>query len=531
MQGLATQFCVITLLTAFIWLSVALAATPAGSVIRNQASATYKTEDGVERTTTSNVVETLVRQVADLQINQGQLDFAIAGGEITFPHVITNTGNGPDSYTLTTLQLGSDDFDYVGIEIYADANHDGVADNSNPITQTQSIAAGDDFAFVVVASIPTGALADEQGKLRISAQSNFNTSVVQSNDDTAQIRDGAVITLSKSMNIQEGDSTSGPFTVTLNYRNEGTSTATDVVLIDRLPDGMVYEMNSARWSETDTLVLSDNNPLDSQGTAPNTIRFCSYRADCIGLPEAVSDADAVSDNQVTAIISEVPAGASGSLIFEVNIQANQQAVDIFNVAEFEYSDGPDLVPRSLSNQVRFRIAQTASVVANGSTASSVDGTAEPVNIVSAFQGSAVEFENIIWNIGNDSDIIDIIVDTDNSTFPPGTIYQLFREDGATPLLDSSGNNLPDTGPLASGASIKVILRATLPANAVGDNGGAGYQVSKRARSTNNPTEFNDVIDKLDTIVPSTVDLTNTAAAGTAGSLGEGIGPEGGRCAG
>ena len=93
-------------------------------------------------------------------------------------------------------------------------------------------------------------------------------------------------------------------------------------------------------------------------------------------------------------------------------------------------------------------------------------------MASVAQGSALSFDNFIWNTGTSTDIIDVIIDTAGSTFPPGTAFQLFGEDGATPLLDSNGNGIPDTGPLAVGENRKVVIRATLPPDASGDNNGA-----------------------------------------------------------
>jgi len=503
--------------------NIVRAAAPADSVIRNQASATYRTDDGVEQFVTSNVVETVVRQVAGLTFNQNQQELTNSGGSVIFPHVIINEGNGPDSYTLSTNELGNDSFDFLGVQMFADTDSNGIADNANPITSTPVLAADSSFAFVVVANVPNGLVSTQFGAISVLAQSTFNNAVSETNVDRAFIVDGAVINVAKSMNITVGESPSSPYTVTLDYRNDGNGLATDVVLIDRFPDGMEYIPNSATWSETDALVLTDSDPLDAQGTGTQTVQFCAYQASCIGLPEAIRDADTDSSNQVTAIISQVPAGAQGSISFDVEIAAGVTVPTLFNAGEFEYNSAGNLVVRAQTNIVGFDIDQVAGVVANGSTSNAVDGTAEPVNQVSALPGSTVSFNNIIWNTGTEPDIIDIAVDTANSTFPPGTSFQLFREDGATPLLDNNGNGIPDTVPLAGGANTTVVLSATLPPNASGDNGGAGYSVTTLASSTNNPQSTNPVVNTLDTIVPGSIDLTAVPAGG--GVDGAGIGPE------
>ena len=50
----------------------------------------------------------------------------------------------------------------------------------------------------------------------------------------------------------------------------------------------------------------------------------------------------------------------------------------------------------------------------------------------------------LTNTGNATDVFDITIGA--GTFPVGTSYSLFQADGVTPLTDSDGNFVPDTGP-------------------------------------------------------------------------------------
>ena len=522
-RAVISSFLLAAILVVLIVIGPVFAAAPADSLIRNQASATYRDSDGVVQSVTSNVVETLVRQVAGLTLNQDQLERTNAGGSVIFPHVIVNEGNGPDSFSLSVNQLGGDNFDFFGVELFADADSNGLADNTTPITSTPLLATDESFAFVVVASVPVGVPAAEFGEISVLAESAFNNSVSDTNVDRATIVDGAVINVSKSMNVTVGQSPSSPYTVTLDYRNDGNAPATNVVLIDRLPDGMEYIPASAVWSENGGIVLTDADPSDVQGPPTQNIQYCAYQSNCTGIPESIRDIDSDSTNQVTAIISQVPAGAQGSVTFDVAIATNVEATALFNAAEFEYTSAGTLIDRAETNIVGFQIDQVAGVVANGSDTSSVDGTLEPVSVASAAQGSALSFDNFIWNTGTTSDIIDVIVDNAGSTFPPGTAFQLFGEDGATPLLDSNGNGIPDTGPLAVGENRQVVLRATLPPDASGDNNGAGYEVITTARSTSNPSSSNTVINELDNIGSGSIDLVYSPVG--VAPAGTGAGPE------
>src|SRR5262245_18549974 len=69
------------------------AAAPAGTTIGNQASATYTDAGSVSRTVTSNSVVTVVQQVASLTISSNNTRTGAIGGQMYYPHTITNTGN------------------------------------------------------------------------------------------------------------------------------------------------------------------------------------------------------------------------------------------------------------------------------------------------------------------------------------------------------------------------------------------------------------------------------------------------------
>jgi hypothetical protein len=137
--------------------AVALAAPPAGTTIGNQATATYTDAASNSYTVTSNPVTTVVQQVAGLTLTANGTRVSAPGGQAVFPHVITNNGNGTDSFTLSASNNGGDDFDLTGLVLYADADGNGVPDNFTPVTTTGPLAAGATFRFVAVGSVPARA--------------------------------------------------------------------------------------------------------------------------------------------------------------------------------------------------------------------------------------------------------------------------------------------------------------------------------------------------------------------------------------
>ena len=501
----------------------AYAVTPAGTLIRNQASASYTDAEGRRVTVQSNLVETLVEQVAGLELTSDQQLRGDAGSAILISHRILNTGNGDDSYSLQVQNTGGN-INLSGLTIFADADGDGIPDSSTPITSTPVVAADQDYFIVISGDIPASANDGDTAAITVTAGSTFDAAVSVQNNDLVTSGIGASIQVTKSMSSNQGRSPSAPYTVTLRYENTGSQSAGNVTLIDALPPGMTYVPGSGQWSES-SVVLTDADPLDSHAGQSTNLRYCAYDASCTGLSEANNDTDAISTNQVTAIIDFVPAGRIATLSFDVAIDSGLASDFLVNEAEFEYDIAINTVPREYTNTVAFEVLPNSGVVANGSSTNSINGLSEPVSVFSAAQGGKVQFDNYIWNTGNATDTFNIEVDSIGSTFPPGTLWRLLRSDGATLMQDTNGDGAIDTGPIAPGGSALVVLELELPGDASGNNAGIGFDVTKTARSVTDSTVFDTVTDHLDEIVANQVDITNQAPAGSAGALGAGPGPE------
>jgi trimeric autotransporter adhesin len=477
----------LTTLLAFCNWSAHSAAPPAGSSIGNQASATYTDSSGVTRTATSNVAVTIVQQVASFTITSDNTRVVSPGGQVAFPHTLVNTGNGLDSFNLSVAQLAGDSFDLTAVAIYADANGDGIPDNNTPITSTGNLAAGATFKFVIVANTPATQTDGQTATIQINASSVFNNAVTGSNTDTATVSANAVVTVTKAISASSGGSPSGPITYTLTFNNTGNSTATSVTLMDVIPSGMSYVAGSGRWSGSGATTLTD-----AAGGDPAGILY---------------DFGVTQPGRVTAIISSLTPGQSGTLTFQVNVNSGLAPGAINNTATYSYDPGTGTsVGPFNSNTSLFTVSQVAGVTLSGQT------------IASATQGSTVSFTNVVVNTGNGTDSYDVTIGT--SSFPAGTTFALFQGDGTTPLLDSNNNGIPGTGPIAPGGSYNVILKATLPSTV---SGGGPYSVQKTATSVIDPSKSATTTDTLATIVPNTVDLTNDSPG--ANAPGAGPGPE------
>jgi hypothetical protein len=135
-------------------------------------------------------------------------------------------------------------------------------------------------------------------------------------------------------------------------------------------------------------------------------------------------------------------------------------------------------------------------------------------------GQTIIFRHIVTNLGNVIDAFDITVEagrrSDGDTpgadpFPPGTRFQLLHADGLTPLLDTDGNGVPDTGNMDPDEQLKIVVRAILPGDAAI---AADTYTSIKAASTVDPaaTPDNDLTEeRMAPVGRQRVDIANTAA--------------------
>jgi uncharacterized repeat protein (TIGR01451 family) len=443
---------------------------PAGQSISNQASATYLDASGTTQTVSSNIVLTTVQQIASLTLVASDNKMANPGGVVNYPHTLTNTGNGNDTFNLTTGNTGG--FTMTGVVIYA-ADSSG-APTGPAITSTGVLTAGASFKFVVQGSLPAGATVGQTNDITVTGTSVFDPTKTQSNTDRTTVTNGAVLTLSKVASVSNGP-VGTVITYTLNYSNTGNATANTVAITDILQPGLDYVANSATWNGT---ALSDSN--GSIGTAPNTATS-SYT---LGTKTLL-----VTLNQITPT-------QTGNITFQVKVATGTAPGTLNNKATLSYNDGPTPVTVS-SALIPFTVLQTASVTMT-----------PPAAVASAPAGTTVTFSNVLTNTGNATDSFNITVGA--NTFPAGTTFEVYQSNGST--LMSSGN----TGPILAGQTYNVIVKAILLPGATGTG---PFTVAKTATSVFDPTKSATAIDTLTAISPASVDATNNlpTAAGVPGA--------------
>ena len=486
----------------------AAAAPAAGTVIGNQATATYNDAGGTPRTATSNQVQTTVSQVKAFSLTASGTRTAAPGQTVYYPHTITNQGNGTDTYALVAPTSGTFAGASAGhgsLAYYIDANGDGLPDNATAITTTGPVTAGAVFRFVVAGTVPAAAANGDSASITVSAtDTNTPTANSQSNTDTTTVA-ASVIGVNKSLSAISGPA-GVTITVTLSYNNTGTAAATNLTITDPLPAGMNYVAGSGTW---------------------NTVAV----TDATGAGDPAGIDYSVTGSTVTAIVSNVPAGFSGNVKFNVQIPTGRAPGFINNVASYTTTTQTS----QSTNTASYQVLQTAAVIANGSQTSAVQGASEPITVASASPGSTITFNNVIWNKGNAADSFVITMNTATAAaWPAGTTFTLYQTDGVTSLI---GNTTPSI-PVTSGAcpagfvtdssappngpycGYVVVLKVQLPAGATAT--ASAMEVTKTATSTFDNTKTDTVIDRLSAISANTVDITNNAASGGS-ALGVGPG--------
>ena len=510
---------------------------PANTVIGNQAAATYES-NGETFTVQSNLVETIVNEVFGVDLQASQTRDGAPGGFVFFPHAITNNGNTDDVFDLLSIAAGgTDDFPLTNIEIFPDADQDGVPDSLTPISVTPAILAGETFGIVVRATVPSTATATEVTDFDVTATSQGDPLNTVTVTDIVDITTDGIIDVQKDQSLAIDANGDGVFSigdtveVTLTYSNTGIAAATGLVLTDNLPIAnangdaitLTYTAGSAFWSDFPGTALTEasgnTEATNAQGTA------LQFEYDGTSL--------------VTANLDTVPAGRSGEITFRYVITDAPDGVfeNIANVLTDTQPQTPsNTSPVSVAPSVILTIADAEGTGptpgggvdnntnldgANPSTTDDDGATDDTITDTDdAFTGSSVPFDLVLTNLGNGTDTFTI--DVANTDFPAGTTFSLVAADGVTPLV---GNEVT----LPSGSVVHVQVIAHFPSGATAVAGPAGFDAVITATSQADPSITNTANLLFDgALLSPPVDLEDTDGAGTVvGGTGNGATDNGG----
>ncbi|KQX94762.1 hypothetical protein ASD34_23735 [Variovorax sp. Root473] len=545
------------------------AAPPANTVIGNQASASYSDAAGTVQVATSNLVQTTVLQVGSFTLDGVDrvtttvvnTKSGAAGSTVYAPHVLTNTGNGADTFSIT-VDAQSDKFSRV--EVFADADGNGLPDstaslcsatgtNVCTVTPVQSVPGNNGtFRFVVAYTIPGSASGvGDFDKATITATPGTSSLYIAPNttaadEDVVKLATDAVFNVTKSIGAPAvaapgngawpAAPASGPrsstactatnwtaglasnancqYTVyTFTFNNTGGAPG-KFALSDVLPAGLTYVTGSAVWSGASGTALGDG-----AGGDPSGIDF------------------QVSGGTVNAVVSSLSPNVTQTLSFVVLVNANAVvgSSNTTNTARYDAANAPVGVtaaaigttlgsstnPAAYTVLARFGVVVGSNPSTSATALDATPGTPNPAGQdlttrLLAVAGGSVRFPQTVFNTGMASDSVNLSIAS--STFPAGTSFQFFAADSGAPLMDTNGDGVPDTGPIPAGGSMNIVTQVQLPASVPANT---AYTADLLGRSVNDNTKIDATRDRLDRVIETLVDLTNTLAGTGTGSVANG----------
>lgn len=519
----------------------ALAAPPpAGTSITNQATASYKDTSGASLLSTSNTVVTTVTQVGAYTLTpSSNSKSAGPGATVYMAYVLTNTGNGTDDFNISVAEAATTP-DFTKIEIYRD-NGAGLPLGTQPLcTQStagqtcapaaQTLAAGQSLAFVVAYSVPatatTGSWPSNTGTVTVTpsaGKASLYSTATLSRTDTVTLTNAAAFSVTKQIGAPQVSpvsgtwpvATSGPrgtlTTFTINYSNTGAA-AGNLFLRDILPAGLNYVENRTVISCRGGEALTE---------APDSALACGSGSQTVEFER--------SGQTLQALISNVPVGSSGTLSFQVEVSSTAPIGMISNAVEFSALSCGAGSPTACaaggglatSNSVDFNVTASRGLRLNtvdvtaGTPANASDGVTS-ANIV---PGSFVRQTHILVNTGNAPDTFNLTVNAGN--YPAGSTFTWLNTN-LTPLLDTNSDGTVDTGPMAAGATLSLVLQITVPGGtAVAAS--ANYSATLMATSVNDAAIRDASFAGITAVIGGYVDLVNKPGSGVAGDVGPGPG--------
>lgn len=511
-------------LMTFVGLPLFAVGTPAGTQIKNQATAQYKDANGNVQSSTSNEVITIVQQISGVTVKPDGTtttpitQTAMAGTRVYFPYTLTNTGNGPDTFDVAT-SLGTTSFTPGNVKIYLDANGDGVVNaGDNEITNTGTVAA-DGIAYLIVAyDVPTGAAAAQFALVNLTATSTHdNTKVDNNNWNKTTVVADAVMTITKSATVAggtvaypgsqinyviSGSNTGSLSTTALSFSNvdttgDGTADSASGLLIeDPIPVG---------------IIASGTNGPNITYVAPAGATILYYYDTASIWSTATNLSGKGSITKIGIYISGTLTSGQGYRLEWTGTVASDAAVGMLaNTAVLHWADSGGSDKSTSSNTTQTMINATFGVQIGPQGHPEYTGTNDVTSKDDQKSGATVVFQNTVKNTGTDTDTLNIST-TWTANQISGATVSLFMADGLTPLGDTNSDGVPDTGALVKGTQIDIVVKVTIPSNTAADT--VAHDVTVTAKSTRDGTKSDTTIDEINKIVAGSTNLSNNTGSG------------------
>lgn len=316
--------------------------TPGGSVISNQAEATYEDDSGTSYSAVSPTVTVTIQAVVSLTVTPDETTASNTIGQrerITRVFRICNTGNVPDAYTITAASIDSPaalvslHFDNDGSSTFTSSDTE-ITINGAASKQISPGACLGVLAVVDTLDFPLGNLT-----IRLTARSNTDGvngrpsdegTIINNVGSSARLTSPTDTSLPPLKTVNDSNrsivSVGTPFTYSITFRNSGDVAARSVVVADNLNPKLEYVAGSLTLDGRNLSDIADADEGDVQNrrlvvrletVAAGQIVNISFRARLIaGLPAGVgvlntaelTGANVAPINSSTAIVVVDPFG-------------------------------------------------------------------------------------------------------------------------------------------------------------------------------------------------------------------------------
>lgn len=438
---------------------------PGNTNIVTQTTLSYEKKSGELVISVSNYVVVKLNEITSFSVDNYLPEIIINKGDnIIIPYKISNHGNIPDSYIINSLDFSI----FSEFNFFIDENNNGIID---PDENTSLENIGTSFFKTPIVDFDNGINLVFKGILNNSFNSNnalLNLTVQSTlkQELTQNIQNNIIVQPQSNVKVRKAiffDKNEKQFYFTFKFSNENSDTLNLITLEDSIDPNFRISNYVGQWK-----------PFFSDEKKAVTFFSDGFEKEDPNL--SISLINNLLKIQLKNVPNQLQTGIGGTLFIPFIVDPTLPENTILrNSAIYNYLDGEFQSNDFTTNEVVYFLRYTPKA--------EVFGDSSPENI-STPNNTIYKFKNTITNLGNNSDIFNVVCK--NSNFP-GEIKFIN-------IVDSNNDNIPDTGPLGIGETKEIFFTVTMDSHDIENK---MYSSNKIFISTRNPNYIVSTSNNLD----------------------------------